>query len=135
MSLDPIAADSRYLHGEDLRRGSEWARFTLTIKSVGDKGSAKAQNGRAIEGYPVTFEETEKVLVLNKINTSWAIAALGTNKRDEWVGQKITLYPAMLAECFGQKNVVCVRVFVPEGVPKSFRMDKNVGKDLTQEAG
>ena len=132
MSLDPITADGRFLHGEDLRDASGWREVTLTVKAVGDKGSEQSADRRAIEGYPVYFEEREKVLVLNRTNTKLGIAAMGTKERDQWKGQKLTLYPAMLDECFGQQDVVCVRVRVPDGVPKPFILPRHLGKDLTK---
>ena len=138
MSLDPITADGRFLHGEDLRDASGWREVTLTVKAVGDKGSEKSADKRAIEGYPVYFEERDKVLVLNRTNTKLGIAAMRTKERDKWVGQKLTLYPAMLASkkddkpVFGQRNIVCVRVRVPEGVPRPYVMPQHLGIDLTK---
>lgn len=132
MSTDIIKTDSRYLHGEDLRKGDRPCEFTLTIASVGEKDSAKSETGQVIKGYPVEFAETDKRLVLNNTNTKLAVAALGTNSRAAWIGQKLTLFPAVLSECFGQTDVVCVRVRVPKGRPKPFVMPKHMGKDLTQ---
>lgn len=129
---DLIKTDSRYLHGEDLRRGDTPCDFTLTIKSVGEKDSALSETKQVIKGYPVVFDETDKTLVLNGTNTKLAVAALGTNSRADWVGMKLTLFPSVLAECFGQTNVLCVRVRVPEGQPKSFIMPKHLGTDLSK---
>lgn len=127
---DIIKTDSRYLHGEDLRKGDQPCEFALTIKSVEEKDSATSETKQVLEGYPVSFEETEKILVLNATNTKLAIAALGTNSRAAWLGRKLTLFPSVLAECFGQKNVLCVRVRVPDGQPKPFIMPKHMGRDL-----
>lgn len=130
--MEIIKTDSRYLHGEDLRRGDKPCEVTLTIKSVGEKDSEKAKTGQVINGWPIEFEETDKRLVLNGTNTKLAIAAIRTNSRAEWVGKKLTLYPAVLDECFGQTSVLCVRVRVPEGIPKPFIMPKHIGRDLTR---
>lgn len=128
---DLIKTDSRYLHGEDLRRGDAPCEVTLTIKSVGEKDSAESQTKQTIKGYPVEFEESPKVLVLNGTNTKLSIAALGTNSREDWIGKKLTFYPAVLDECFGQRNVLCVRVRVPAGKPRPFIMPRHMGEDLT----
>ncbi len=133
MSDDLIKTDSRYLHGEDLRRGGSPCDITLTIKAVDDKDSSLSLTKQVIKGYPVTFEETDKILVLNGTNVKLSIAALGTNSRSEWTGKKLTLFPSVLAECFGQTNVLCVRVRVPNGKPKPFIMPKHLGKDLTRK--
>ncbi len=132
-TTDIIKTDSRYLHGEDLRKGDAPCEFSLTIKDVGEKDSAKSQTKQTIKGYPVTFEQTEKILVLNGTNTKLAVAALGTNSRAAWVGKKLILFPCVLEECFGQSNVICVRVRVPAGKPKPFILPRHMGKDLTKE--
>lgn len=126
-----IKTDSRYLHGEDLQRDGVWLEFTLTIKAVDDKDSAKSEEGTSIEGWPVTFEESPKILVLNVTNTRLAIAAMGTNERAKWPGKPLTVYPAM-GSWFGQRDVYAVRVRVPEGVPRPFIQPKIMGKDLTK---
>ncbi len=136
-----IKTDSRYLHGEDLQRDGVWREFTLTIKDVGEEHSATTKDDgktkpRIIPGYPVYFEETPKVLVLKSgkgvrsINLSFAIAALGTNRRQDWIGQKLTVYPAM-GNWFGQTDVVAVRIRVPEGQGRPFVSPAALGVDLT----
>ena len=126
-----IKTDSRYLHGEDLRRGGEPCEVTLTVKEVGDRDSAKTETKQIIKGWPVHFEGTDKILVLNGTNTKLAVAAMDSNERADWIGKKLTVYPAVLDECFGQKNVICVRVRVPKGIAKPFIMPKHLGRDLT----
>lgn len=130
---DLIKTDSRYLHGEDLRRGDRPCDFSLTIKFVDEKDSARSETKQVIKGYPVAFDETDKILVLNGTNTKLAVAALGSNSRDDWTGKKLTLFPSVLAECFGQTDVLCVRVRVPNGKPKPFIMPKHLGKDISQK--
>ena len=129
---DEIRTDSRYLHGDDLRRDGNWADIKLIVESVGERDSAKDSQGKIIPGWPVTFEKTDKVLVMNQTNTKLAVAAIGTNKRSEWVGMPLTVYPAILDNCFGQTDVICLRIRVPDGVPKSFVSPKHMGKDLTK---
>ena len=133
MSLDPITADGRFLHGEDLRNKDGWfVEVTLTVKCVGDRDSEKDESKRAIPGWPVYFEERDKILILNRTNTKLGIAAMGTKQREEWAGRKLTLYAATLKKCFGQTNVVCIRVRVPAGRPKPFIMPEHLGTDLTE---
>lgn len=129
---DLIKDDSRYLHGEDLQKGGRWCEFTLTIKSVGEKDSATAQDGTKIEGYPITFLETEKILVIKKTNVKLAKAALGSSSRKGWVGMSITLHPVK-GDWFQQHNVLAVRVRVPEGRPRPFIRKKDYGIDITGE--
>jgi hypothetical protein len=129
-----IKADSRYLHGEDLQIDGRWKEFTLTIKSVGDENSALTQDKQQIPGWPITFNETPKIAVIKGTNVRLAIAALGTNDRASWVGKKITFYPATSGKTkwFGQDNVCCVRVRVPDGIPRPYIQRKILGTDLTK---
>lgn len=134
MSENIIKDDSRFIHGEDLRRNGKWCDITLTIKSVGEKDSMKALDGKTIEGYPFSFVETEKMVVLKGGNIRMAKADLGTNDREQMAGKRLTLYPAR-GDWFGQKNVCAVRVRFHdgEGKAKPFLSKKDVGFDLTKE--
>ncbi len=134
MMSELIKTDSRYLHGEDLQRDGVWLDFTLTVKAVADKDSAVAEDGNVIKGWPVTFEESPKILVLNKTNTQLAIAAVGTNVRETWAGKSLTVYP-VIGSWFGQRDVVAVRVRVPDGTPRPFIQPSSLGKDLTKCQG
>jgi len=126
-----IKDDSRFIHGEDLQRGGKWSDITLTIKSVGDENSMKSKQGQVIEGYPVHFVETTKVAVLRKSNVRLLKAALKTNDREKMVGQKLTLYPVK-GDWLGQKDVIAVRVRVPEGNAKPLIQKQHLGVDLTK---
>lgn len=126
-----VKDDSRFIHGEDLQRGGKWSDVTLTIKSVGDKDSMKAEDKSTIEGYPLSFVETEKMAVMRGCNVRLMKAALQTNDRSQMIGKKITLYPTK-GNWFGQTNVIAVRVRVPDGVAKPFIPIQHLGKDLTK---
>lgn len=129
--MDIIKTDSRFLHGEDLQKDGKWQEFSLTIKSVGERDSMRAQDKTIVPGWPVEFEESPKILVLNKTNTRLAIAALGTNVRAEWPGKKLSVYP-VIGTWFGQEDVYALRVRVPRGKPRPFIQPKMLGKDLTK---
>lgn len=131
MSTEIIKTDSRYLHGEDLRRDGVWMEFQLTIKAVDDEDSAMTKDEQVIPGWPLHFSETPKILVIKKTNVRLAIAALETNARSKWVGKKLTVYPVK-GNWFGQTDVVAVRIRVPKGIPKPFIKPSNLGKDLTR---
>lgn len=126
-----IKDDSRFIHGEDLQRNGKWCDITLTIKSVGEKDSMKSADMKTIEGYPVTFVETEKMAVFSGNNIRLMKAALETQNREEMTGKKLTLYPAV-GDWFGQANVVAVRIRVPEGKPRPFVQRTHLGRDLTK---
>lgn len=129
--VDIIKTDSRFLHGEDLKRDGKWCEFALTIKAVGDENSMKTEQGQVIPGWPVTFNETEKTAVLKGSNLRLAIAALKTNARSKWIGRRLTVYP-VVGDWFGQRDVCAVRVRVPEGIPRPYIKPHILGKDLTK---
>lgn len=126
-----IKTDSRFLHGEDLQKDGKWQDFTLTIKSVGELDSVRAEDKTIVPGWPLTFEETPKILVLNKTNTKLAIAAVGTNVSAEWPGKKLTVY-TVKGSWLGQSDVYALRVRVPKGKPRPFIQPRLLGKDLTK---
>ena len=130
MSDQMMKDDNRFIHGEDLQRNGKHCDITLTIKSVGDKNSMKAKDGKTIEGYPVVFVETEKMAVFKGGNIRLLKAALQTSDREQMAGKKLTIYPVK-GDWFGQKDVLAVRVRVPEGIGRPFIPKQHLGKDLT----
>jgi hypothetical protein len=80
--------------------------ITVTIREV--KGAElTAQGGRKSKKPVVYFEGKEKGLALNKTNGKIIAGMYGT-KTEDWVGKRITLYPAMTT--FGADTVPCIRV-------------------------
>ena len=94
--------DYRFISGEDLLEGD----VTLTIKEI---GIDEVQNERGKEDkVAIAFEETEKMIVLNKTNAKWITAALKTPDVGKWIGHKVTLYCETVS-AFG-KQVFAVRI-------------------------
>ena len=78
---------SKYLKASDLpEEGPE----SFTIKEV-----VKEEVGKNRESKPVIyFDETEKVLVLNKTNFKTLAKLSDSGDTDDWVGETIDLYRA-----------------------------------------
>ena len=94
---------SKYLRAADFMGKS----VTKTISKVDSEKLRLADNSK-VSKYIVHFEDTEKMLVLNKTN-AYAIAdALNEKDALKWIGRQITLYPTT-CEAFG-KTVDCIRV-------------------------
>ena len=92
----------RFIAGEDLLKDD----VTLTIKAV---GIDEAFNGHSKEDVVViTFEETEKMIVLNRTNAKAITKRTGSVNVEDWKGFKITLTCERVA-AFG-KQVFAVRV-------------------------
>lgn len=99
-----------YMKGEDLEEGE---RTIVTIKTAEE---VTFPSGDTV---PVlTFLETEQKLSLNKTRIRKCVELLGDDP-DEWVGQKISLYP--VPTTFNGKNMLSVAVASPprkrSGVP------------------
>ena len=94
--------DYRFISGEDLMAKD----VTLTIKAI---GIDEAFNGHTKEDVVViTFEETEKMMVLNRTNAKMITKRTGSVNVEEWKGFKITLTCERVA-AFG-KQVLAVRL-------------------------
>jgi len=124
--------DSRFLYAEDFLVDGVWREYEMTIKKIGEKDSIKSEReGVIIKGYPIEFEETDKILVVRATNIRLIKAQHGTGNIEKLVGQKITLYPALLDQVGADRDVPCLRVRVDKNkvVPKGAKM--YMGRDLT----
>lgn len=121
---------SGYLHAEDFLKDGRWGEYTLEIKEVHPPMSVKSADGKPIDRPVVDFAETDKSLVLNGTNQRLAKCATGTSKPAEWVGKKLTLYPSQ-GNWFGQRDVVAIRIRVPDGKARPFVAPTQLGKDIT----
>jgi len=90
-------------------RAAEFAgkEVTLTVHRVRPESMRMNDNTKR-EKFIVEFEETDKMLVLNKTNANAIAKALGIKKAVQWAGHKITLYPTE-CDAFGD-TVECIRV-------------------------
>lgn len=119
-----------YLHAEDLLKSGKWTEATVTIESVLPPNTVKSADGKLIAKPIVTFEKTDKRLVLGKVNTRLLKCAMGSAKVEEWIGKPVTFYAAA-GNWFGQRNVAAIRIRVPDERAKPFLKPDQVGKDLT----
>jgi len=87
---DSIYDGLKYLYAEQLK-GKE---VTLTIKAInGGIEFVDNRGGKSI-GHDIMFAETEKILGVTGVTVKRQLAqATGTEKPEEMVGKKITLYP------------------------------------------
>lgn len=92
---------TKYLSAGDLNE----EKIIVTIRTVEmeEVGNEDEKSDKPV----LYFEEIEKGMVINKTNTS-TIATLYGGDTDEWVGEKITLFPTYTT--FNKQNVACIRV-------------------------
>ncbi len=96
---------SPYLREPDLG-GND---VTLTIKAWRYAGAEdKGTDGKLMKGTILSFEETDKELVLAKIN-HLAIRTIHGADPDEWIGKRVTFHPTTCA-AFGDLKRPCIRV-------------------------
>src|ERR1700734_1078170 len=94
---------SKYLSAGDLNE----EKHVVTIERI-EMETMKGRDGKPDEDKPILYvEEFEKGMVINKTNTT-TIAQLYGEDTDEWIGEKITLFPTYTT--FNKQNVACLRV-------------------------
>jgi len=98
MRID-AAFPSDYLKAADL----EGNQVTYTISSVKIEAVGQQKEERPV----LCFDDCEKGLILNKTNSRTISDAFGP-ETDDWTGQRITLYEAMVE--FQGKSVPAIRV-------------------------
>lgn len=119
-----------YLHAEELLKDGKWTEATVVIEAVLPPNTVKAADGKLIDKPIVTFQKTNKRLVLGSINSRLMKCALGTAAVKDWAGKPVTLYAAS-GNWFGQQNVAAIRVRVGNDRAKPFLQPSQLGKDLT----
>jgi hypothetical protein len=92
---------SKYLNANDVdRKGT-----VLTIRNVEEETVGSGKDAR--DKWVAYFDETEKGLVLNKVNRT-TIAELHGDETDDWEGKQITIHQEK-TEMDG-KRIPCLRV-------------------------
>jgi hypothetical protein len=99
----------------------------VTIRDVkgGEIATTKGKEKKAI----MFFEGTDKGLALNTTNINTNGALLGSFKRSDWIGKKITLYATQTD--FAGKTVDCVRV--RNVAPKANAVNGNISDGPANE--
>lgn len=106
------AFPSQYLKAADL----QGRRVTATISEV----LYETLND---EKKPIVYFVGKRAgLVLNKTNATAIIEITGSAETNDWVGQKITLYPTKVP--FQGKSVDAIRVEAPAGQPRAINLTK-----------
>ena len=105
---------TKYLQASDL----DGADVPVTITGCEIEEMGKDKDRKPV----LTFKGTEKKLVLNKTNWSVIAKVLGTDETDDWIGQRITLYPTEV-ESFGE-TVMAIRVRLKLPAPKAVETAK-----------
>ena len=91
-----------YLKASDIKKPT-----TLTIKET------RIEQFNDREKLVVYFDEVDKGLVLNKINSTRISSIAGSSETNEWPGAKITLFATEVE--YDGKDVPCIRVKKKEG--------------------
>lgn len=123
-----------WLHHTVLVKDGKYAEFSLTIKAVHAPGTITFKNKKTCEHAVLEFAETKKRFPIKATNQKLICGNFGSDVKD-WVGKKITVYPVLLDNVMGQRNVGGIR-FRPTGKAAIYIADakKHLGKDLTGES-
>lgn len=104
MDMDQVFP-SKYLKAEDLGKRSH----EVTIASVQLEEMKDNDGGRSMKPM-ITFEGVEKGIILNKTNTE-TIKSLYGSESDDWIGQKIVIFPSIVV--MDGVNKPCIRIQPP----------------------
>lgn len=105
--------EGNFLKAQDIPEGKYAAGV---ISHVAQPKTEKDKSGQLIRQGILTFEGREKRLVLNTTGVT-VLRLLFGDDEDLWVGKKIALQRRHLLKCFGEYNVMCIRVMPPVGFP------------------
>ena len=95
--------DFRYLAGEDIIKD-----VTLTIKAV-IKDEVESARGKE-EVTALHFEETVKLMALNKTNSRTISKVVGSPMVESWIGKKIILTQKNVTAFGGEHQVIRVKL-------------------------
>jgi hypothetical protein len=130
MATASTQKDNKFLYAEDFLKSGQWTSPTVTIKAVIPPGELKGADGQTVQNPSLQFDESPKLLVLNRTNLRLLRIQFGTEDWSKWAGEKVTLYATLIA-CFGEQNVPAIRVRMDDSRPVPFGVRKFLGRDLT----
>lgn len=81
---------------------------TLTITGV-QLEELEDENGKKKTKGIVSFKETTKLLVINRTNSD-CIKGMFGRETDNWIGKRVTLYPAPFFDNFTKEHTTAIRV-------------------------
>ena len=113
-----------FLYADNLIKQGVWSEFDVTIDEVIEAGGLTFANGQTTNKPTLAFKGTSRKWVLPKTQQDLLKQMLG-NTFDEWIGQKITLRPAVCKTPQGEAPCVRVKPTIPNrhiriGVRKQF---------------
>ena len=103
---------SEYLCAEDLK-GQD---VNLTIKTV-ETFKVRMRDGGSEEKWTLTFDGTDKKLILNRKSQPDSIAQMHGLKAENWPGKRITLYTARVLAFGEMVDAIRIREKVPSETP------------------
>lgn len=99
-----------YLGSYSLEPGKD---MILTIKSMEHK-MVKNVDGKEEKCFVATFFEPVKQMILNKTNCKQIAKLAGSQFIEDWVGQKIQIYAAMVKAWGEETEALRIRTFAPK---------------------
>ena len=108
---------SHFLKADDIMGRSK--ACTAVIDTILPAGSQTDARGRVIDKKVVTFQKTDKQLILSPINHKVLKVNFGPDEND-WLGKKIAIVVRYL-DMPGDNDLPCIRVWPEKPIPKSMR--------------
>lgn len=130
MSDDKREYGSDWLYAEDLLKGGVWTEATVEVTEYVEKNTLTAANKKKVDKPAIRVGKTGKLLALPPTNQRTIRMLIGDRDLSKVVGQKITIYAAMVPSPSGGK---CpgIRIRLPDANNYPQGVRKWLGTDLT----
>jgi hypothetical protein len=99
---------------------------TLTIASIKLEELAVDGGGTKAKGI-VGFAETPKLLVLNRTNSE-CLKGMWGRETDQWLGKRVTLFPAPFSDSFTGEQSTAIRVRGSPDIAKSTTVEVRLSR-------
>lgn len=99
---------------------------TLTVAGIRLEELPQDQGGTRTRGI-ISFKETKRELVLNRTNGE-SIKAMFGRKTGDWIGKRITFYPAPYHDSFSGEQGTAIRVRGSTDIEKDVRFELRLPK-------
>lgn len=95
---------------------------TLTIADIRIESLPSDKGGERDKAI-VTFKETKKELVLNRTNGECVKAMFGRRAKPDWIGKRVTFWPAPYTDSFTGEVGTAIRVRGSPDIPADTRIE------------
>ncbi len=101
---------SKYVKGEDLQ-GKPW---TITITRVAAENMRPNPQSPEVQKWVLYTAEGKKGIVLSRTLATQIARSLGSDDTDNWIGQRVTIYPEAMTVAGAARVAIRARAAQPQ---------------------